>query len=196
MFVKGARNYPDSKVHGANMGPSGADRTQMGPMLAPWTLLSGYIYIKSKPTKEIRNNLYIYHKNTELCDVSTLTLYERFPLRSASHLLLPSAAEWTIVYFFVRNQLLPIVVSGPHSTSFIRNLTSGVWLPSFVVFGWVVLNLKRGQGKIITVFGGSVALTLGQHCGPKCFPCAYVNHVRFEGNRSSVATAAAVNQKQ
>ena len=25
----------DSKVHGANMGPSGANRTQVGPMLAP-----------------------------------------------------------------------------------------------------------------------------------------------------------------
>ena len=33
--------YPDSKFHGANMGPSGADRTQVGPMLASWTLLSG-----------------------------------------------------------------------------------------------------------------------------------------------------------
>ena len=30
---------PDSKVHGANMGPPGADRTQVGPMLASWTLL-------------------------------------------------------------------------------------------------------------------------------------------------------------
>ena len=33
--------YLDCKVHGANMGPSGADRTQVGPMLAPRTLLSG-----------------------------------------------------------------------------------------------------------------------------------------------------------
>ena len=38
-------DVPDSKVHGANMGPSGADRTQVGPMLAPWTLLSGVQYI-------------------------------------------------------------------------------------------------------------------------------------------------------
>ena len=30
---------------GPTWGPSGADRTQVGPMLAPWTLLSGYIYI-------------------------------------------------------------------------------------------------------------------------------------------------------
>ena len=35
--------YPDSKVHGANMGPSGAGRTQVGPMLGPWTLSSGYL---------------------------------------------------------------------------------------------------------------------------------------------------------
>ena len=35
--------YPNSKVHGANMGPSGADRIQVGPMLAPWTSLSGYV---------------------------------------------------------------------------------------------------------------------------------------------------------
>ena len=32
---------PDSKVYGANMGPAWADRTQIGPMMAPWTLLSG-----------------------------------------------------------------------------------------------------------------------------------------------------------
>ena len=28
---------------GSTWGPSGADRTQMGPMLAPWTLLSGWL---------------------------------------------------------------------------------------------------------------------------------------------------------
>ena len=31
----------DSKVYGANMGPILADKTQVGPMLAPWILLSG-----------------------------------------------------------------------------------------------------------------------------------------------------------
>ena len=34
--------YPDSKVGGPTWGPPGAGRTQVGPMLAPWTLLSGY----------------------------------------------------------------------------------------------------------------------------------------------------------
>ena len=36
------RMYTDSKVHGANMGPPGSYRPQMGSMLTPWTLLSGY----------------------------------------------------------------------------------------------------------------------------------------------------------
>ena len=36
---------PDSKVPGPTWGPSGADRTQVGPMLAPWTLLSGLLTV-------------------------------------------------------------------------------------------------------------------------------------------------------
>ena len=31
-----------ARFMGPTWGPSGADRTQVGPMLAPWTLLSGY----------------------------------------------------------------------------------------------------------------------------------------------------------
>ena len=41
LIYSGQWYNPDSKVNGAHMGPSGADRTQVGPMLAPWTLLSG-----------------------------------------------------------------------------------------------------------------------------------------------------------
>ena len=37
-------NVPDSKVHGANMGPTWVLSAQMGPMLAPWTLLSGVCF--------------------------------------------------------------------------------------------------------------------------------------------------------
>ena len=33
-----------ARLMGPTWGPSGADRTQAGPMLAPWTLLSGNIY--------------------------------------------------------------------------------------------------------------------------------------------------------
>ena len=34
-------SHPDSKVHGANMGPPGSCRPQMGPMLAQWTSYQG-----------------------------------------------------------------------------------------------------------------------------------------------------------
>ena len=33
-----------ARFMGPTWGPSGADRAQMGPMLAPWTLLSGMLY--------------------------------------------------------------------------------------------------------------------------------------------------------
>ena len=36
---------PDNKFHGANMGPTWGRRAQMGPMLAPWTLLTGIIWV-------------------------------------------------------------------------------------------------------------------------------------------------------
>ena len=38
-------SFHGSKVHGANMDPSGADRNQVGPMLAPWTLLSSFLIV-------------------------------------------------------------------------------------------------------------------------------------------------------
>ena len=34
--------YLDSKIHGANMVPPGVGRTQVGHMLATWTLLFGW----------------------------------------------------------------------------------------------------------------------------------------------------------
>ena len=41
MWWQYAEKGPDIKFMGPTWGPSGADRTQVGPMLAPWTLLSG-----------------------------------------------------------------------------------------------------------------------------------------------------------
>ena len=35
---------PDCKAHGSTSGPSGADKTRVGPMLSPWTLLSGSVH--------------------------------------------------------------------------------------------------------------------------------------------------------
>ena len=37
--------YPDSKVHGAIMGPTWVLSAPDGPMLATWILLSGYVTV-------------------------------------------------------------------------------------------------------------------------------------------------------
>ena len=39
--------FPDSRCHGATWGPPGSCRPQIGPVLAPWTLLSGLSLITS-----------------------------------------------------------------------------------------------------------------------------------------------------
>ena len=41
MFGAVDESNPDSKVQGANTGHTWVLSAQMGPMLAPWTLLSG-----------------------------------------------------------------------------------------------------------------------------------------------------------
>ena len=42
-----------ARFMGPSWGPSGADRTRIGPMLAPWTLLSGSCFIcERKPTSK------------------------------------------------------------------------------------------------------------------------------------------------
>ena len=43
--VAGTYKHPDSKVYRATWGPPGDNRTQVGPMLALWTLLSGQTYM-------------------------------------------------------------------------------------------------------------------------------------------------------
>ena len=47
-------HVPDTviaKFMGPTWGPSGADRTQVGPILAPWTLLSGVLLLTPNPKR-------------------------------------------------------------------------------------------------------------------------------------------------
>ena len=45
-----------ARFMGPTWGTSGADRTQVGPMLAPWTLLSGMLFLEIElPTKNFIN---------------------------------------------------------------------------------------------------------------------------------------------
>ena len=49
----GYQRCPDSKVHGPTWGPPGADRTLVGPILAPWTLLSGCTLFQIKGFRKV-----------------------------------------------------------------------------------------------------------------------------------------------
>ena len=53
-------SYAGSNEHGAIMGLSGADRTQVGPMLAPWTLLSGYVLWEDTDSFTIHSQYHEY----------------------------------------------------------------------------------------------------------------------------------------
>ena len=44
LFSSSSFKFKTVRFVGPTWGPSGADRTQVGPMLAPWSLLSGYRY--------------------------------------------------------------------------------------------------------------------------------------------------------
>ena len=44
-YLKGCRVSQIARFIGPAWGPSGMDRTQVGPMLAPWTVLSGMLYL-------------------------------------------------------------------------------------------------------------------------------------------------------
>ena len=63
-----------ARFMGPIWGPPGADRTQMGPMLAPWTLLSGSLLL---PWQQwwiaiVRHNI---HSRVYLCIISVATSY-------------------------------------------------------------------------------------------------------------------------
>ena len=58
--------YPDSKVYGSTWGTPGADRTQMGPMLAPWTLLYRLISTSLKFMRYLVQGLVVICLRTRL----------------------------------------------------------------------------------------------------------------------------------
>ena len=58
---------------GPTLGPSGADRTQVGPMLAPWTLLSGFLrrhIICHIDYMDERFSIFIRWRNSATCTIS------------------------------------------------------------------------------------------------------------------------------
>ena len=56
-------NNPDDKVHGAYMGPTWGRQDPGGPMLAPWTLLSGKLRTNATCHKEQQGHEATWHNN-------------------------------------------------------------------------------------------------------------------------------------
>ena len=79
---------PLGKVHEANMGSTGTDRTQVGPMLAPWTLLSRLpkhrfvSYFKSQHRSRRRTMGDIYIKWNSQYIVCILNKYKKQDLQN------------------------------------------------------------------------------------------------------------------
>ena len=75
---------PDSKVHGPTWGPPGSYRPQMGPMLAPWTLLSGWL--PSSPTPDT--------KRSQGSSPAQLTITAYIIILAFVITLMESASDW------------------------------------------------------------------------------------------------------
>ena len=79
--VRYTYTYTDDKVHGPTWDPPGADRTQVGPMLAIWTLLYGYCSIASMvnlseiENSEIYPDLWSRHQRTKLLMQIQITVW-------------------------------------------------------------------------------------------------------------------------
>ena len=54
-----------ARFMGPSWGPSGADRTQVGPMLASWTLLSGFVSTKWLNVEWLRKTVKLNHSLTQ-----------------------------------------------------------------------------------------------------------------------------------
>ena len=74
---------PDSKVHGANMGPPGSCRPQMGSMLAPWTSSGGClaafkVTLVAVTINDIRPKLLTHWGRDNMAAISQPTLSNAF----------------------------------------------------------------------------------------------------------------------
>ena len=100
-------NCPYSKFHGPTWGPSGADRTQVGPKLVPWPSLSGWVTV-SVVTKLKPDAVQILCDLAALvlaCDMSDIFTHRMPPLRPFCLWAVPSLCWPSIAAcFYNRNR--------------------------------------------------------------------------------------------
>ena len=65
-----------ARFMGPTWGPSGADRTQVGPMLAPWNLLSGSIYFRVAALEWVKSSDWPDATEVMLKDMATIHQYQ------------------------------------------------------------------------------------------------------------------------
>ena len=88
-----------ASLMGPTWGPPGADTTQVGPMLAPWTLLSGYCSFSSLGnsnsvlTKYYRSKVFITFRVRNLQTICELMVLYKFPVKWCQHKML-LALKW------------------------------------------------------------------------------------------------------
>ena len=88
--------FPDRKVHGTNMGPIWGRQDPGGPMLAPWTLLSGALSLWSYHQLKIYD---MYAINSPLFRVTHLPIFLiLFHLYCCKHMVawVPVKESWRI----------------------------------------------------------------------------------------------------
>ena len=99
--------YSESKVHGPTWGPSGADRTQVGAMLAPWTLLSGYFCVAKR-----KNCFYIERALVALsgkCRAELPTKKLHIFSCTFNHSCCSLSSMWLFLPFFLLNAIIIVV---------------------------------------------------------------------------------------
>ena len=85
------KQVPDSKVHGANMEPIWGRQDPGGPMLAPWTLLSGVpVYVDDR-YKQASNRRWKVSNEKYCC------LFIYFYVQRMDNIIL-----WVFMYFFMQ----------------------------------------------------------------------------------------------
>ena len=128
-----------ARFMGPTWGPSGADRTQVGPMLAPWTLLSGYLF-KTPHTSTVRVR---YVLLVLLCFVLSLL----FLLSKTPHTSTVRVRYVLLVLLCFVLSLLFLLSKTPH-TSTVRVRYVLLVLLCFVLsllflFSWIPKNVMR-----------------------------------------------------
>ena len=138
-----------AKFMGPTWGPAGSCRSQMGPMLAPWTLLSvsdllehmAFVETEETPISPVKNIVYIYmNKSEQMCDIvpnlcaclpHPLYMYNGVVFCNVLGFKLPTAQTHVPVTMISHAFLKPWMIVYMHIIS------HEIWTPSCCYLLWI-----------------------------------------------------------